>query len=535
MNQENIKWFYETVLNWWDKQEVWRNEVNRFAKRYSLLLFLLALSYMSYRYKYHKILFSRPQSIHVWRQADGASFAQNYYQDDMNFFKPQLHHLKADDNTSGYEVSEAPILYYFVAILYKIFGYHEFIFRLVNNLIFFLGLFYLFRLIKEFTDDTFWTIALTLFYFTSPVVVAYANSFLPNSTSLAFVFVGWFYAIRFFKLQKNKQLYIAALFFTLAGLLKIISLMSVFAVIIILSVNYFQNRKQKLQLFTVFQQLAPFLICLAVNFAWYSFVLKYNTQHQSNYFGNYTRPIWSLNFDEIVEMFLFVKELWFGEYFSIYAFILIFSTFVTSLFFAKRMNKTLLSISILLVLSSLSFIMLWYRQFHDHDYYFLDMFIVLVAMILPMLDFLQRNFPKYLKSILIKLAFLIFLIFNLNYASKSLNYRYACDGWMNKYDKNESLGEISPYLRSIGIQHNDKVLSIPDESNCYSLYLMNQKGWTQLFGFYRDSISINKLVNKGAKYLIVNGSDSLNVPYIKSFTRNKVGQYKDVHIFSLGK
>ena len=101
-----------------------------------LLLFLII-------YDYPSILFKRPQSVHHWRQSDCASIALNYYQTGMHFFQPQTHNLTSDNNTTGYcATSELPIGYYFIAILYKVFGYHDFIFRFVNTLIFLLGLFY---------------------------------------------------------------------------------------------------------------------------------------------------------------------------------------------------------------------------------------------------------------------------------------------------------------------------------------------------------------------------------------------------------
>src|SRR3972149_5808757 len=109
-------------------------------KNYSSLLFILALLCVSFFYNYHEIVFKRPQSVHKWRQSDCASIALNYYQNGMDFFHPETHNLTSDGGTTGKcQTSEIPILYYSVAILYTIFGYHDFIFRLVNTLLFFLG------------------------------------------------------------------------------------------------------------------------------------------------------------------------------------------------------------------------------------------------------------------------------------------------------------------------------------------------------------------------------------------------------------
>ena len=104
------------------------------------LYFLLVLILVSLFYYYPKIVLKRPESVHKWRQSDCTSLALNYYQNGMNFFQPQTHNFTSDNDTSGYcATSEIPFVYYFVAILYKIFGYHDFIYRLFNTLIFYLG------------------------------------------------------------------------------------------------------------------------------------------------------------------------------------------------------------------------------------------------------------------------------------------------------------------------------------------------------------------------------------------------------------
>jgi len=134
------------------------------------LLFLIALLY-----GYPQILKSRPYSIHQWRQADCLSISMNYYKEGHNFFEPAIYWL--GDGKEGKTVSECPIIYYSVAQLWKAFGYHEYIFRLVNILIVFLGLFCLFRLITGILSDAFWAIIITLLLFASPILVFYTNNF----------------------------------------------------------------------------------------------------------------------------------------------------------------------------------------------------------------------------------------------------------------------------------------------------------------------------------------------------------------------
>ena len=70
-----------------------------------------------------------PRGVHQWRQTDCASIALNYFQDSPGFFHPQEHNLTGEN---GATVSEFPVLYYLDAQLYRLFGPHELIMRLVN-------------------------------------------------------------------------------------------------------------------------------------------------------------------------------------------------------------------------------------------------------------------------------------------------------------------------------------------------------------------------------------------------------------------
>jgi len=91
--------------------------------------------------------------MHMWRQADCLSFAKNYLENGFQFFKPSVHCTTSDNNNQT--VSEFSIIYYFVALIWKVFGQHEFIFRLINMIIVFIGLYYLFKLSYSILSDHF--------------------------------------------------------------------------------------------------------------------------------------------------------------------------------------------------------------------------------------------------------------------------------------------------------------------------------------------------------------------------------------------
>src|SRR5687767_2170471 len=77
-----------------------------------------------------------PRSMHTWRQADGASYARNYYQNNLPFLMPQAY-TQAGKN--GHVVSEFPIMYYIAAKLYGVLGHHDSILRRLHFAIFIFG------------------------------------------------------------------------------------------------------------------------------------------------------------------------------------------------------------------------------------------------------------------------------------------------------------------------------------------------------------------------------------------------------------
>ncbi len=58
------------------------------------------------------------------------------------FFHSRTHNLQANDYTSDITITEFPALYYAIGMLYRVFGYHEFIYKLINILIGFTGLYF---------------------------------------------------------------------------------------------------------------------------------------------------------------------------------------------------------------------------------------------------------------------------------------------------------------------------------------------------------------------------------------------------------
>ncbi len=506
---------------------------------YSLLFIVLLI--MSYRFNYHKIIKYRPQAIHSWRQTDCASQALNYANKDFNFFKPQLHCLLSDNYTSGYCTEEFPIFYYTVGILYKIFGFHEFIYRFLVILVYFIGLFYLFKLFNLFISNKYLSIVLTLFSFISPVIIFYTNNFLLNVPALAFTFIGWYYFMLFYKDNEVKHFYIALALFAIASLLKLSEAMSLFVLIGLLVFERIPFIKFKDSKEFIFDKFFKFLLILLLPFLsiflWYLYAYYYNNMHKQMYYLFQFNPIWSMDWPSIKLVWQNITQRWYYEYYKPVMYLIFIICFFISIVFIKRTNKAFLTIFLFYIIGSFGFAMLWFSNLKEHDYYTISFFIVPFFLLLISFQVMD-NYLKNLKNKTIKISsysFLIcalafLLIQDINYAHKKIIERYNWQYFPESSYKD--LFYIKDYLKEIGIKPNDKVIVLPDMSTCYSLYIIDHPGWTNFLFDYNPEI-LKKYIEKGAKYFIIVGSDPLQQETLKPYLTNQIGEQGAIKIFKI--
>ncbi|MFM7668115.1 MAG: hypothetical protein ACKO7D_07995, partial [Bacteroidota bacterium] len=88
---------------------------------------LLLVLFFLYGLNYH--FFDGVLPIHEWRKTDSLSIAWNYYQG-ASFLSPETNHISSWGNRNA--AAEFPLVYYLVGNLWKIFGPHEWIAKLVS-------------------------------------------------------------------------------------------------------------------------------------------------------------------------------------------------------------------------------------------------------------------------------------------------------------------------------------------------------------------------------------------------------------------
>jgi hypothetical protein len=102
------------------------------SKWFPGLVFSLLFAGLCWFYNYSETFFQSPQSVHIWRQTNGLSITQMYYQHNLNFFQPEIQNQMGDGGISGKSAGEFPVIYFAVAKIWQIFGKSEWSFRLFN-------------------------------------------------------------------------------------------------------------------------------------------------------------------------------------------------------------------------------------------------------------------------------------------------------------------------------------------------------------------------------------------------------------------
>jgi 4-amino-4-deoxy-L-arabinose transferase-like glycosyltransferase len=130
-----------------------------------------------------------------WREASTAMMADNFYQVSWNIFYPEV---SWTGPLAGYQGRELQIQSYLTAIMYTVFGWHDWFGRLIS---FFFGLVTLFStygLALETWDRRHAQFA-AMIYAILPAAVMIDSSFLPDATMLGLVTFGLWLFVRYWK------------------------------------------------------------------------------------------------------------------------------------------------------------------------------------------------------------------------------------------------------------------------------------------------------------------------------------------------
>ena len=475
-------------------------------------------------------IFFRPQSVHVWRQADCASQSLNFHQNKVSFWTPQVHNHAG---TNGYAASEFPIIYYVVAKCYDLFGFHEFWHRAATLLVAILGWWCLFLFCARLYENGWVALFPVAFLATSPYYFFYANNFLPNVPAISLALAGWYCFLRYWRSAENKWLWLWGLTFLLSNLLKVSEGISFITTICLFGLLFVRK--------SVFKGDVPPKVNLpllaGVSTAvigltawWYLYVRAFNATHGNtgSLLGIY--PIWIMTEQDWSLTKYMVFDVWWTHYHDPLILRLLLGLGVLFILFWRRLDPLLKWATTIVALGVAAYSLLWFKAFGMHDYYTLTQVIFPLFLVITLAEFGWRAVRgRRLATVAFSVLLIAIAAIGFENNSRVQHDRYGDPKYGSVLPR--SLHRIEPYLDSIGVKRTDLVVSLPDHSPNISLYLMNRPGHTE--AFFGQDFRMDWYQQKGAKYLIINDSSYLKKEQYQPYYQRQIGYYDGVWIFDI--
>ncbi|MBC7187110.1 MAG: glycosyltransferase family 39 protein [Calditrichaeota bacterium] len=142
----------------------------------------------------------------AWRECDIAAVARNFCAEGMNIFYPRID-WRGDG--PGFAEMEFPALSYGIALLYKTFGFHEQLGRIIPFL-FSIGTLWIFLLLAKKLLPPRASLLALAFFVMSPLAIRVSNSLQPESIMLFFLIAAVYAFIRWLEERSWKWYWLAA-------------------------------------------------------------------------------------------------------------------------------------------------------------------------------------------------------------------------------------------------------------------------------------------------------------------------------------
>lgn len=421
--------------------------------------------------------------VHQSAQCDRLSLAQNYYYNGFRFFYPEVNENRCID---GIVSCEFPIMSYLAAGLFKIGSYNEFYFRLLSFLVFSLGVFALYLLLIRYFNPFISLILITLFN-ASPIVLFYANNFLPDIASLGLSLCAWYFFFKGFVLHPYLPKYVKKtdvlfLFITLSLsiAIKTTSIIQWFTMLLVLIIAQIFPHKFKIQssktLFTIL------LMSLLLPVSWYFWSQHLGKFHNSAYFLMQIPDFTGWN-DYFNDWHVYLAN-WPSQTYTSPIIYILFGLLILSLFLYPVLNKTLWLISSINTLGTLAFLSLMIHQFKYHDYYVLCLLPVFILNWLTLGTAIkQLNKKLWLLKVTLIILLLLGTNYQFNFGRRYLKERYTEGNyWEQSHINALDYMDLKNHLSNLGIDRNDCVMVGYDISPNNILYYLHLNG----FRFYKD-------------------------------------------------
>jgi hypothetical protein len=223
---------------------------------------------------------------------------------------------------------------------------------------------------------------------------------------------------------------------------------------------------------------------------------------------------------------------WIFDYYSYESYVLFAIAILLIPVLVKHANRLLLTITVIYLLGSLCYVVLFLYQFMHHDYYIIAMLPCTFFLLLTFFDLVNRLAHKY--SLLINMAFIIVVFFNVKESvercRKVYTERFEAKAYLNTDYR--AYYDLEPRLRALGIKREDKFASAFDHSYSNTLYFINQAGITIGYESSTEDIA-RELSSPEIKYLVLSDSAGFNKVYPNDFAKKIILYHRGLIVYKL--
>lgn len=409
-------------------------------------------------------------AAHNWRQTTVTMVARNYHEIDSRMMFPRI---DIGGERTGITGMEFPLLNYLIYLVSQLFGYQHWYGRLINLLVSSVGIWYFFKLIRQYFSEkhAFGSAMLLL----GSIWFAYSRKIMPDTFAVSLVIVGIYHGLNYIlKEHRYMHLFYYAVFTTLG----ILSKLPMGYLIMVFAAPFF-SKSVSLKIKINFVVVNLFILAIVgwFYFKWVPYLTDfYGLKH---FFMGKSMKLGAI---EILQNWQPVLEKYYLDAMHITGFLLFFG----GCFFAFKHRKTAPIVLITLVICSFVFFILMLKSgktFAIHSYY--------IVPFAPLMAFISGYALTHINA---KYFYWILAIVMLeNIVNWQHDFRIK-----PQFAKFESLEkDLDKHSR-----RTDLILVNSGEVPT-PMYFAHRKGWTEYnYNIERDHY-VDSLKQLGLKYIVI--------------------------------
>ncbi len=406
---------------------------------------------------------------HNWRMVTTNMYARNFLEIDNNIL---LARVDMAGDLTGITAKEFPLFNYLIYLTSLLFGWQHWYGRLISLLVSSIGTYYFYLIIRRFFNEKH-AFASTLVLMLS-IWFSYSRKIMPDTFSISLALAGLYYGLCYLYSGGKKNLILYLLLGT-AGVLSKIPSVYVFSVML---VPFFDRRLLFLRKAWF---LAASVILLSVNTVWYFFWVP---EVIATYgFVHYPMRGFMEGARQVFENPGGLFNQFYGSALMSYV---SFGIFIAGLVLAIiRKEKQILILFCLLFISFFIFILKAGSSFAQHNYYIIPF--------VPAMAFMSGLFLSRLRW---KWAFVLVLIVIAGEGIGNQQHEFFIPSGERYKLQLEAIAD--------SVSSPDDLIAVSGGHNPQQLYFAHRKGWALTDDEADNTLKINDLRDRGARYLFIN-------------------------------